>query len=472
MDGYKKAVGGSEEELSALLTQYKTPYSFLLTHDLPNETILLTEKTTVTLSNIAISEKLFFVLLEKTKVAVGKRFSITKHDDNKDCIREHGMTIETPFYLERIYEAMSSLALENIKGIPSNSIGCALKEIILHDTGLINILSKLRINEDCEIKEISLDTNKKEHVAEILAQDQTVFVLRVKTIDLEGYAVSILPKLIIHKDSMVERLSLYGSEKEHVAAVLEQGQVFWVGRVKKVELRDYAVSTLLKLGIHKGCEVGWLWLDADEKEHVAEIHKQDRTICVGRVKNMDLKDYAVSVVVKMKIHKDCKVELLRMAASKEEHVAEILEHDQGFCVGRVKRMRLRGYAVSVITKLRIHEDNTMDEFVLVADRRTRLRTLLKKYYQIAISFPRTSTLSLVSVTDTKTSASLDGGIFRERDISIELGRIRLGGFKAPRGNRRKPRYILVDGMGNEVLEKESDGEETAPSDGEASGMGD
>ncbi|OIR55607.1 MAG: uncharacterized protein A8A55_3647, partial [Amphiamblys sp. WSBS2006] len=70
MDEYKKGISQSEEGLSALITQYQTPDSFSLIQDLPNETLLLTEKTTVTLSNIEISVKLFFVLLEKTKVTI------------------------------------------------------------------------------------------------------------------------------------------------------------------------------------------------------------------------------------------------------------------------------------------------------------------------------------------------------------------------------------------------------------------
>ncbi|OIR55773.1 MAG: uncharacterized protein A8A55_3481, partial [Amphiamblys sp. WSBS2006] len=68
MDEYRKAAGGSGSGrcrllLSALAAQLQAPASFLLTCDLPNEAVLLTDQTTVTLSNIEISEKLFSVLL-------------------------------------------------------------------------------------------------------------------------------------------------------------------------------------------------------------------------------------------------------------------------------------------------------------------------------------------------------------------------------------------------------------------------
>ncbi|OIR56913.1 MAG: uncharacterized protein A8A55_2333 [Amphiamblys sp. WSBS2006] len=61
MDEYRKTIRGNEEgeiRLSALAAQLQAPASFSLTHDLPNETVLLTDQTTVTLSNIEISERL------------------------------------------------------------------------------------------------------------------------------------------------------------------------------------------------------------------------------------------------------------------------------------------------------------------------------------------------------------------------------------------------------------------------------
>ncbi|OIR56643.1 MAG: uncharacterized protein A8A55_2609 [Amphiamblys sp. WSBS2006] len=178
IDEYMKAIG-EKEEVSALAAQLQAPDTFSLTHDLPNEAVLLTDQTTVTLSNIEISVKLFFVLLEKTRVTAGERFSITKHARNEDCIREHSMARNRPLWLER-YEAVSSLALENIERMHPDSIGCVLERVAIHNAGLINILPKLGIHEDYEVEWVWLDANKKEHVGGMLKQGQTFFVGRVK----------------------------------------------------------------------------------------------------------------------------------------------------------------------------------------------------------------------------------------------------------------------------------------------------
>ncbi|OIR56133.1 MAG: uncharacterized protein A8A55_3121 [Amphiamblys sp. WSBS2006] len=373
MDEYRKAVGGSggcRFLLSALVAQLQAPASFSLTCDLPNEAVLLTEKTTVTLKNIAISVRLFLVLLEKTRVTVGESFSITKYARNEDCIREHGMAGNGLFYLGG-FGAVPRLALENIERMLPNSIGCVLREVYLFDTGLINILPKLGISED----------------------------------------------------SVIEEFKLVASEEEHVAGILKQKNPFCVGRVKKMWLLGYAVGVITKMSL-KDCEFEYLELSATRREHVAEVLKQERPFCLGRVKTMWLEGYAVGVITKMSL-KDCEIESLILYATRKEYINEILKQENPFCVGRVKNMYLWVYAASVITKMTIHGDNTMENFVLVGN-----EDQLSK-------------------------------IIGEGDNSIDLGRIRTDGLRVPERIKRKLRYTLVDGEGKEVLEEEittSDGE--------------
>ncbi|OIR57223.1 MAG: uncharacterized protein A8A55_2020 [Amphiamblys sp. WSBS2006] len=564
-------------------------HSFSLTHDLPNETILLTDQTTVTLSNIEMSEKLFFMLLKKTKVTIGERFSITEHVYSEDCIREHSKARRSPFCLERYYRPVLGLTLENIERMAPNSIGCSLERVRLYNTGLINILPKLRINEDCEFESLVVIANKKEHVAIILSQEQTLCVGSVKKMALKNYAVSILSKLRIHKDSMVEKLRLNASEKEHIDPILSQGQLFCVGRVKNMSLKNYVVSVLPKTRIHEGYEVEWLWLNTSKEEHIAEILSQDQPFCIGRAKNMLVSGYAVSVLPKLLIHKDQEIEFLKLVASKEEHVSTILAQDQKFCVGRVKKMKFEEYAVFVFLKMKetrenleslvlsingdelwrkmqgeLKEENTvicieevgkltlkghavnilpalktkreMDRFVLDANTEDQISEVLAEKYK-GVSFEGIkgfglsgSTMNLlpkmrigedceietynlfaqeerqvshvlgkedrsiatgrvknmellwyavcvipklrIHEDNIMESFVLDAGkrdfsrILEEGDSSIELGRIRTGGLgSVPEEIRRKLRYTLVGGVGNEILEERGE-EPAAVSDGE------
>ncbi|OIR57304.1 MAG: uncharacterized protein A8A55_1936, partial [Amphiamblys sp. WSBS2006] len=210
MDEYRKTIRGSEEgeiRISALVAQLQAPASFSLTHDLPNETVLLTDQTTVTLSNIEISVELFFVLLRKTRVTIEEAFSITEYVDNEDCIREHGMARNRPFCLERSL-AVSSLALENIGRMPPSSIGCSLEVFDLSDTWLINILPKLRVHEDYGL-DISVYIQAMKNTSLEYSNKRNLFVLgRVKSMDLGGYAVSFITEMRIKKGNTMETFVL------------------------------------------------------------------------------------------------------------------------------------------------------------------------------------------------------------------------------------------------------------------------
>eukprot|EP00914_Ancora_sagittata_P010991 GHVO01021476.1.p3 GENE.GHVO01021476.1~~GHVO01021476.1.p3 ORF type:complete len:107 (-),score=13.75 GHVO01021476.1:630-950(-) len=92
------------------------------------------------------------------------------------------MARNSPFCLERSLGEVSNLTLENTSGMPPS--------IDLYDTDFINILSKLRINEDCEVERLWLDAKIDKQVAAALEH-----VGRVKRMWLYNYAVSILPKL-------------------------------------------------------------------------------------------------------------------------------------------------------------------------------------------------------------------------------------------------------------------------------------
>ncbi|OIR56661.1 MAG: uncharacterized protein A8A55_2591, partial [Amphiamblys sp. WSBS2006] len=435
--------------------------SFLLTCDLPNEAVLLTEKTTVTLSNIEISVKLFFVLLEKTRVTVNENFFIAEHNDNEDCIREHGMMGETPVCLEERCLVLSSLALENIERMAPNSIGCSLKKLDLSDTGLINILPKLRIHGDCEIKYLSLTANEEA----VLAQEKPFCVGRVKSMWLREYAVGVITKMSL-KDCEIKHLHLTASEEAHVSAVLAQENPFCVERVKNMDLEDYAVGVITKMSL-KDCEIGYLVLAASEEAHVAEVLAQEKPFCVGRVKTMWLYEYAVGVITKMSL-KDCEIEHLELTASEEAHVAAVLAQEKPFCVGRVKNMVLRGYAVGVITKMSL-KDCGVEDLRLYASEEAHVAAVLEQETPLSVGGVKrvniwgyaVSVITKMTIHEDNTMESfvLAGNedhlsrILEEGDSSINLGRIRTGGLRVPERIKRKLRYTLVDGEGKEVLEE-------------------
>ncbi|OIR55688.1 MAG: uncharacterized protein A8A55_3566, partial [Amphiamblys sp. WSBS2006] len=157
------------------------------------------------------------------------------------------------FFLRRIGEDEKPL-VSFLEKIPPNSINCTLKKITLKKTVLINILPKLRIRKDCEVELVLLDADKREQVAAILDTKEMFCLGRVKEMQFKDYAVGVFPRVGICGDCEVDVLVFSADKREHVAAILDAGEMFCVGRVERICFGDYAVSIFSRMSIRGDCE--------------------------------------------------------------------------------------------------------------------------------------------------------------------------------------------------------------------------
>ncbi|OIR55682.1 MAG: uncharacterized protein A8A55_3572, partial [Amphiamblys sp. WSBS2006] len=122
-----------------------------------------------------------------------------------------------------------------------------------------------------------------------------------------------------------------------------------------------------------------LRLDADKAEQITEVLKtENNCIWVGKVQKLNLRSYAIGILPKLRMHEENVMEWLVLDADKTEDVAEILKtENNSIWVGKVKRLELYGYTVGILPKLRIHEDNVLDVLELYADRSGDVAEILK-----------------------------------------------------------------------------------------------
>ncbi|OIR57480.1 MAG: uncharacterized protein A8A55_1758 [Amphiamblys sp. WSBS2006] len=140
----------------------------------------------------------------------------------------------------------------------------------------------------------------------------------------------------------------------------------WIGKVKRLGLEGYAIEILPKLGIHEENETEELKLIASHPENIAEIEKtENKSIWVGKVKTLRLEEHTVKIFTKLRFHGETEMEELSLLAHDAEYIAEILKAEsRSIWIGKVKALRLEGYAVKTLTKLRIHRENKMDSLGL------------------------------------------------------------------------------------------------------------
>ncbi|OIR57068.1 MAG: uncharacterized protein A8A55_2178 [Amphiamblys sp. WSBS2006] len=333
----------------------------------------LARETHIVLDSVWISDALFFRLMSRTAVEIRNRVTLFDHGNSLDCcLGELAPRIDeriricfdgyTSEEMERVYE--------NIEKIPKNSIQTRTWKISVAENG-ISVFLKLWAGFDENSPDIFLESSKREHIEEILeAESQMIWIGRAKNLRLYYYAVSILPKLRIHEENQIEELILDAYDPEHVAEILSmENNSIWVGKVKALMLVYHAVGILHKLRIHRQNEMEELSLRANDPEQITEILKEENNgIWLGKVKNIYLRKYAVEILPKLRIHEENEMDELILDLHWSGQVTEIFKaENNSVWVGKVKKP-IEVYAVGILPRLRFHYENVMGELVLDAYR--------------------------------------------------------------------------------------------------------
>ncbi|OIR56459.1 MAG: uncharacterized protein A8A55_2795 [Amphiamblys sp. WSBS2006] len=110
----------------------------------------------------------------------------------------------------------------------------------------------------------------------------------------------------------MELLELWTRHPEHTADIYKiENNSIWIGNVERLRLRGYAMEILPKLRFHEENVMGELSLSARKTKHLTGILKIERnSICVGKVKKIDLEDYAAGILPKLKLHRENEMEEL------------------------------------------------------------------------------------------------------------------------------------------------------------------
>ncbi|OIR57221.1 MAG: uncharacterized protein A8A55_2025, partial [Amphiamblys sp. WSBS2006] len=135
-------------------------------------------------------------------------------------------------------------------------------------------------------------------------ENSSLWIGSVKGLDLRGYAVELFPKLRLSEESEIEKLSLDSDSPVEISEMLEmENSSIWVGKMKKVSLTGSSVEILPKLRFHYENVMEKLEMDAYDPGHITSILKtENNSICVGKVKSLKVGGYAVGILPKLKIH--------------------------------------------------------------------------------------------------------------------------------------------------------------------------
>ncbi|OIR56611.1 MAG: uncharacterized protein A8A55_2641 [Amphiamblys sp. WSBS2006] len=375
----KKSDRVYQEEMIGIMFSLMSPQTLPrleLRPDMKVKTVTrLTRETRVALSDVCVSDALFFRLLARTVLEVTNTVSLFPHDNSLDCCagevdartgRRTKVFIGSGYTSEEMKRVYS-----NIKTIPKNSIQINAKEIHAEGDGVYFLLKAWAGAGGCS-PDLFLESTKGEHIEEFLKEENnSLWIGKVKRLDLRRYAVGILPKLGLCEENEIEKLSLDSNSPAELAEILKtENSSIWVGKVKKVELTGSAVGILPKLGLHGENETEVFSLHTKDYENITEILRaENSTIWIGKVKRLVVGKHAIEILPKLRIHEENKMDELCLDADNLGHITGILKTENtSIWVGKVKTLKLTGHAVETLPKLRIREGNVMEELVLRTDK--------------------------------------------------------------------------------------------------------
>ncbi|OIR55888.1 MAG: uncharacterized protein A8A55_3366, partial [Amphiamblys sp. WSBS2006] len=222
----------------------------------------------------------------------------------------------------------------------------------------INILPKLALHEENKMEEFVLKAEKEEYVSEVmLAKNNTIWLGKVKKLELGLFAINILPKLMLHEENEMEEFVLSADREGYVSeTILPENNSIKLGKVKKLELSLFAINTLSKLVLHKENKMEGFILKAEKKEYVSEvIRAKNNTIWLGKIKKLELSLFAINTLSKLVLHKENEMEKFLLSADREGYVSEtMLAKNNTIWLGKVKKLELNLFAINTLSKLVLH----------------------------------------------------------------------------------------------------------------------
>ncbi|OIR56673.1 MAG: uncharacterized protein A8A55_2577 [Amphiamblys sp. WSBS2006] len=403
----------------------------LLTLAIPEiitEPVLLERETTVTLENIALSDALLFKLLEKTDVVAGDNVSVFGNFRGEDCVREgtefEGLYFLRPVSFPRVEDSNlfenTDRFMKNIAQIANRSIRLGRVETLQLNSFATSIFPKLVLHEESEMEMLHLSADQSRYVENMeRAGNRSIWVGKVKRLELEYFAVCILPKLLLHKENVMEMFRLHADKLKHVRETIFAENNIWLGKVKGLELAYFSTSILPKLVLHEENEMEMFRLSTGEikrfyevilskktfllgkeerqkivhaaiKRFYEEMGKQNEnvmdlfcmifrekrsvpergytesnTIWLGKVRNMELRKHAINILQKLRLHPENCFEKLSLSAWRAESISELTTaENSSIWLGKVRKLELESFAANLLPKLKLHKDNVMESLCL------------------------------------------------------------------------------------------------------------
>ncbi|OIR57813.1 MAG: uncharacterized protein A8A55_1405, partial [Amphiamblys sp. WSBS2006] len=227
-----------------------------------------------------------------------------------------------------------------------------------------HLLPRLNIPKEAEIGFLFVQAEEKKHMPETGPGTNTIWLGKVKEIMLCGYAIFFLPMLELYDENHSAEISLSAPNLEHISELLSmKDKSIRLGKTNEVMLYNYAVDIFHKLVLEEKMKKVYLNMSGDGGLTDEMLQAKDNSVWLGDIERLVLFRYCVNALPKLRL-KDS-MEEIELSATEVSNVYEILKtSDNSIKLWRVKKLVLRGYAINVLPKLVLHEEDGIEELFI------------------------------------------------------------------------------------------------------------
>ncbi|OIR57760.1 MAG: uncharacterized protein A8A55_1471 [Amphiamblys sp. WSBS2006] len=202
---------------------------------------------------------------------------------------------------------------------------------------------------------LSLDAYSDNITGILKVKNNSIWVGKVERLELNWYAIEILPKLRIHGENVMEEFSLSAYTSKCIAEILKmKNKSIWIGKVKRLVLEKTCSRNTPQAQNTQGeCDGGTWFVCKQARPNHRDIQKKNNSIWVRKVKRLELVDYAVEALPKLRIHEENVMEELCLGPyGGSKHLTKILEmKNKSIRIGKVRSVNLKGHAEAIRDKL-------------------------------------------------------------------------------------------------------------------------
>lgn len=211
-----------------------------------------------------------------------------------------------------------------------------------------------------EIENFVIMCSQEKHV-EWTENEEKIPINNVKVVTLQNFGSKVIKVLDLeHKNTQIETLWVICSEEKHVQWTNKQEKTKLIN-VDLIEFKDFGsqVITVLDLACEK-TNIEKLLIYCFKPEHVKWINKQKEKTPIGKVKEIELENYASQIIEVLDLaHENTKVENLFVYCSEKENVEWIKKNQKRISIRGVSEIELQDYASQIRKVLELSESTAL-----------------------------------------------------------------------------------------------------------------